>query len=331
MLTSEITKTLRILSDGGVKVGEKLIIDGHDRVPYRIVTHIHSDHTIGLEKSIVSKSTLVATPLTMEWLKALGYNIRRNQELSLNYGEEVRIGNLTVTLQKTLHIPGSAQVVIDSSDGRIVYTSDFKKPGIETPILSADILVIDAVYGRSDYVRSFDDTIDMILADLVKELLSQGPVYIYAYYGKVQEVMALLRDYDINAPFIVTQKNFRLCRIAERFGFKFGDYVLAGTPDSEDIIRDGWYVYFSHISRRINGIGNHIVLSGWEFKYPYKRLGSKYWLVAFSDHADFKGLIRYIEDSKPRELIINRVRSVGAEDLANYVRKKLGIKAYLLP
>lgn len=331
MLVSDITN-IRILSDGGIKVGDNLIIDGFDKVPYRVVTHIHSDHTVGLEKSLLIRSSIIATPLTIEWLKALDYKIPKINEIKLPYGGELRINDMKLTLQKTLHIPGSAQVVIDTEYGeRIVYTSDFKKPGTETPILPADILIIDAVYGRSDYVRVFDDTIELILVDLVKELLSQGPVYIYAYYGKVQEVMMLLRNYGINAPFIVTQKNFRLCRIAERYGFKFGDYVLAGTPDSEDIIRDGWYIYFSHINRRINGIGNHVVLSGWEFKYPYRRLGNRYWLVAFSDHADFNGLLRYVEDSKPKKLIINRVRSVGAEDLAIYVKKKLGIETYLLP
>ena len=263
----------------------------------------------------------------------MGHKIPESLIVRINYGDEFKVSDYVLKFIKSEHIPGTTQVQIELPSGEVaVYTSDFKKPGEKTPILKADYLVIDAVYGSPSFVREFDDYIEEVLVDLVKELLSRGPVYIYGYYGKIQEVMQLLREYGIDAPYLVTPRHYRLCKVAELFGMKFGDYVLSGTSEADDIMRDGWYVFFSHISRRFNGVvGNHVILSGWEFRRPYRRLGSRRWLVAFSDHSDFRGLIKYVKESGAKEVLINTVRSTGAEEFRDYVIRKLGVKAYLLP
>ncbi len=318
--------------DGAVIINE-LSIDGHGGGRYRVVTHAHSDHTVNLGKSINNNMKLIATPLTINWLKVLGHKIPNPLIIEVNYGDEFRLGDTVFKFIKSVHIPGTFQVRAELPSGEVVvYTSDFKRPGDETPIINSDYLVIDAVYGNPSFVREFDDYINEVLVDLVKELLSKGPVYIYGYYGKIQEVMQLLRDYGIDAPYLVTPKHYRLCKVAEVYGMRFGDYVLSGTPEADDIVRDGWFIFFSHISRRFNGVvGNHIVLSGWEFRRPFRRLGSRRWLVAFSDHSDFRGLVKYVEESGAKEVIINTVRSTGAEEFREYVVRKLGVKAYLLP
>ena len=97
-------------------------------------------------------------------------------------------------------------------------------------------------------------------------------------------------------------------------------------------MRDGWFIYFTHISSRaLNVSGNHIILSGWEFKNPLRRLSERSWLVAFSDHADFKGLIKYVTESRARYVIVNKSRSVGAYEFAKYLNKRGNVKALVLP
>ncbi len=323
-----------MLNDGGIKVGNAIVIDGHsDSSNLRVVTHIHSDHIIYLDKSLSIGLKLLATPLTLEWLRELNFIINENDHIALDYNNEVKIDNLKLKLIKAKHIPGSAQVEIEYEGTRLTYTSDFKKPGSETPIIESDVLIMDAIYGRPEYVRDFDDLIEEILADFIKELLTKGPVYVYGYYGKVQEVMELLRGYGVDAPYIVPLKHYKLCRVAERYGLKFGEYILAGTREAEEVMRDEWFIYFAHISNSkvINNRGNHIILSGWEFKYPLRRLNERSWLVAFSDHADFKGLVKYVKESKAKYVIVNRIRSVGAYEFANYINKKIGIKAMVMP
>lgn len=322
-------------NDHGVISIGTVDIDGVDDGRVRIVTHAHSDHTVGLNKSANISEKIVATPLTLEWLPVIGQRLPRHKLVPLNYGEVIRAGDLTIRFHKAVHIPGTAQVTVEFPDGiTLAYTSDFKRPGEGTPILSPDVLVMDAVYGRPSYRREFDDIIDTILADAVRELLATGPVYLYGYHGKIQEVMELLRKEGVDAPYILPYKQYRLAKIAEKYGHVFGDYVLQGTDEAEDIMRDGWFIYFAHVSskRRLNGvIGNHLFLNGWEFSRPYKRIGRNKWLVAFSDHADFTGLLKYVEESKPRLLLVNTPRSTGGIEFAEYVRKKLGIEALLLP
>ena len=108
------------------------------------------------------------------------------------------IDNLKLKLIKAKHIPGSAQVEIEYEGTRLTYTSDFKKPGSETPIIESDVLIMDAIYGRPEYVRDFDDLIEEILADFIKELLTKGPVYVYGYVGAVC-VYLVPADYDWDA------------------------------------------------------------------------------------------------------------------------------------
>ncbi len=330
---------LRIGDDGGIKVSlpeRDVIIDGHAPGALRVVTHIHTDHTRGLGKTISSSGTVAGTPLTLDWLKALGYHLSKRNRIPLNYNQKLSLGgSANLELKYAYHIPGSSQVLMEFSNGlRVVYTSDFKKPVERTPVIQADVLVIDAVYGDPSFRRPFDDYIEEVLTDFVRELLARGPVHIYGYYGKVQEVMEILRRNDLDAPFILSHKQYLLTKIAERYGMEFGDYVHVNSREAEDIIRDGWYVFFTHLSgsrRQFNGLGSHVILSGWEFSRPYRRLGSRRWLVAFSDHADFNGLIKYIEESGPRLVIVNNRRSVRGEVFASYIKNRLGVKTLLLP
>jgi len=327
-------RLLSINKHGGVIAKQHVVVDGHEDTLLRVATHAHSDHLVFLNKSINSGLTLVGTPLTLEWLRAMGYKVPERQLKSVDYGRPIRIKDIKVVLEKACHIPGSAQVIIETNDGlKVVYTSDFKKPVTETPVVEADVLVTDATYGNPSYVREFDDYIELILADLVRELLPRGPVYIYGYYGKIQEVMEILRREGIDAPFILPHRQYVLARIAEKYGLNLGTYIHVNSSEAEDVMRDGWYVYLTHTNsrRHTNSLGNHIILSGWEFRRPYRKIRKNVWLVAFSDHADFRGLVRYIKEARPREVVVNSIRSTCGDLFAEYVRRKLNVEVILLP
>jgi len=324
---------IRINSHGGVIIGSAVVIDGHvDGLP-RIVTHIHSDHTKYLLRSAHKSPYILGTPITLEWLLALGTKINEEKLKPLNFNETFRLAEYIVEFRKAHHIPGTAQVVCEAQDGtRVVYTSDFKKPGKETPIINSDVLVIDAVYGDPSYRRFFDDYIDVLLADFVKETLAKGPVYLHAYYGKVQEVMKILRDEGVDAPFVLDPKQYILAKVLEKHGWAIKDYFLSSSDEAQEVMRAGWYVYFTHLFRKgVNGFGTHIRLSGWEFRTPIKRVNHRWWQIAFSDHADFEGLVYYVEIAKPKVVLVNSVRSTGGRSFTYYLNKKLGIRAYLLP
>lgn len=326
---------LKINEHGGIVVDKSLVIDGHEDFHERIVTHIHSDHTVKLADSLRRRQKLIGTPLTLEWISIMNGFKDLSLFRPLDYRQVYRLGKLKVTLEKAIHIPGTAQVLIEHEDGiTIGYTSDFKKVSGGTEVLQPDVLIMDAVYGHPSYVREFDDFIETVLADLVNELLSKGPVHVYAYYGKVQEVMQVLRERGVIAPFVLSHKQYVLTKVAEKYGMRFGEYLHVNSEEGDEVLRSGWYVYLTHSTSysKLKGSAkaNHVMLSGWEFSHPLRRIDDKNFLVAFSDHSDFKGLIEYVENSKPKILVVNSVRSSRGRTFADYVTSKLGIKAILL-
>lgn len=326
---------IRVNDHGGISVNGSVVIDGHEDLHERIVTHVHSDHTVGLAESVRRRQKIIGTPLTLEWLSVMtGFNYS-SLFVPLDYDQPHRVGDLKIVFKKAVHIPGTAQVLIEYEDNTTIgYTSDFKKVGRGTEVIQPDVLVIDAVYGHPSYVREFDDFIETILADLVNELLSRGPVHLYAYYGKVQEVMQVLRERGVIAPFILSHKQYLLAKIAEKHGMKFGEYFHINSREGVDVVRSGWYVYLTHSTSyprlKENSKVSHVTLSGWEFTKPYRKTGSNSYLVAFSDHSDFKGLIKYVESSRPKLLVVNNVRSSQARVFADYVANKLNIKTLVL-
>lgn len=326
---------IRINDHGGISINKSIVIDGHEDFHERIVTHVHSDHTARLTESIRRRQKIVGTPLTLEWLSVMtGFN-DSSLLVPLNYDQPYEVEDLKIIFKKAIHIPGTAQVLVEYEDNvTIGYTSDFKKVGKGTDVIQPDILIIDAVYGHPSYVREFDDFIETILADLVNELLSKGPVHLYAYYGKVQEVMQILRERGVIAPFILSHKQYLLSRIAEKYGMRFGEYFHVNSREGMDVIRSGWYVYLTHSTNyprfKENNKVSHVTLSGWEFMKPYRKIGSNSYLVAFSDHSDFKGLAEYVERSKPKLLVVNDVRSSQGKAFADYITSKLNIKTVVL-
>ncbi len=336
-----VLERVSIRRSGAIVMGSHIAVDGHEpNYPFRVVTHIHSDHILDLDKSISECSLIIATPPTLEILTELGFRIPQHKQLCLDYGRRIELPDGELELVKSKHIVGSAQVLfIDhETELSIGYSSDFKEPGRGTPVMNVDVLVIESTYGRPEWSRPLKDLAEQALVDLVKQLLGEGPVYIYGYYGKLQEAMHILREGGIIAPFLSPPKVYRISKIAEKYGYKVGELYIDQTPEAHEIMKSGWYVYFEHSNRaRSRSIyaptnASHIVLTGWEFSSVCKRVGDRVWRVALSDHADFEDLLEYVRMSKPKLVIVDKVRAgQAAEVFAHEVRKRLDIYAMAMP
>ncbi|MET1101975.1 MAG: MBL fold metallo-hydrolase [Pyrodictiaceae archaeon] len=331
---------IRITSTGAIVLAKGIAVDGYmDSSIVRVVTHIHSDHILGLEKDIKNRRSIVATPLTHDMLEILGYSMGPRQKIKLPYdiGYKVECGKLV--LRRTNHIPGSCMVMLECSQGLYGYTSDFKLPGTFIP-QEPDILVIDATYGRKEWRRPWQEEINELLVDAVLDGLSKGPVYLYGYNGKLEEVMILLRSRGVEAPFIVPFKTFLIAKTLEKHGYSLGMVYHEDDHRVHEIARDGWFIAFEHLYewRRRRSIirgykkPTHILLTGWEFREPIRRLSENEWIISFSDHADFSQLVEYIEEARPKFVIVDSYRGrSGAEYFASYLVKKLNIPARTMP
>ena len=325
-----------VTAKGAILLGKYVACDAFDEVrPLRVITHAHSDHMLGLRQSLENCEAVMMTPATMDMINVLKgpLFLMAGKVKALEYEEEFKYMDERLTLHYTDHILGSAQVLVEDAEGtRILYTSDFRLP--ETPIIESDVLVVETTYGNPSRVRPFKKSVKSILVSLVEQGLKKSPVYLFGYYGKIQEVMQILHRAGVRAPFVVPEKVFKVSKICERHGMRLGRYLLSGGDEAQLLIQRGQpYVAFYHMgSRRYVGKeALRICMSGWEFEGPYRRTAENEYLIALSDHSDFKELVRYVRESKPKLVITDNYRVGDAVALAREIQRRLNIPAKPLP
>ena len=275
------------------------------------------------------------TPATRDLLTVLRgpTSVMNGSIYALNYGQTLPYDGERITLHPADHILGAAQVLVEDKDeARIIYTGDFRMSS--TPVLEADILVLEATYGNPFQVRPFRKIVETALVSLAESALENGPLYIFGYHGKLQEVMQILHENDISAPFILPEKIFHTAKVCERYGMRVGKVLAANEEEARDIARRNEpHVAFYHMNSRryVSTDCCRICVSGWEFSGPRRQVGPNEHIVALSDHADFKELLQYVSESKPKLVITDNYRVGDAVVLAREIEKRLGIPAKALP
>jgi len=325
-----------VTEKGAILLGKHVACDGFDETkPLRVVTHAHSDHMIGLKQSLKECEATVMTPATKDLIDALKgpLFLMAGEVKTLRYGEGFMYGDEQLTLHYADHILGAAQVLIEDAEGtRILYSSDFRLP--ETQVVESDILVMEATYGHPYRVRPFKKTVESILVSLVEQGLKNGPVYLFGYYGKLQEVMQILHRVGVRVPFVVPEKVFRVSKICERYGMRLGRYLLSSDEEVQLMAqkREPYLAFYHMGSRRYVGRDAlRICLSGWEFESPYRRIAENEYIVALSDHSDFTELLKYVEESNPKLVVTDNYRFGDAVALAREIQRRLSIPAKPLP
>jgi len=325
-----------ITSKGAVLLGKHVACDSYDGSrPLRVVTHAHYDHLAGLEQSLRKCQAVIMTPATRDLLTAMRgplFPLMGNVQ-PLNYGETLTHMDEYLTLHRADHILGAAQVLVEDDEGtRVVYTGDFRMS--DTPVLEADVLVLEATYGNPFQVRPFQKLVEDALVSLVESALKTGPVYIFGYHGKLQEVMQILHTNHVKVPFVAPEKIFQISKVCEGYGMRLGKILSIIGDEARDIVeRNETHVAFYHMNsrRHVGKDAFRISVSGWEFNSPRRQIAPKEHLVALSDHSDFKELLQYVAESKPKMVITDNYRVGDAKVLAQEIEKRLSIPAEALP
>ncbi|MEM0240259.1 MAG: MBL fold metallo-hydrolase [Candidatus Nezhaarchaeales archaeon] len=326
MLSALVTRSKAIL------MGERIVCDAHEGGrEIRVITHAHYDHVLGLKESLSECRAVYATPITKDMLSVL-YGKKAEKISVLNYEEPVMVGSEVLVLYPANHIPGSAQVLVEDVDGsRVLYTSDFRLPG--APVIETDILVIEATYGHPKCVRPPIDDVYDALIKLVNDEVEKRPIYVYGFYGKVQEVMDVLRRRGVYAPFLAEGKMYELTVVCAKHNLKVRDVVSATSKEGLEILRGGGgYVFFKHASKLGENVkGLKIYLTGWEFNVTHRKVSNDMYRVSLSSHSDFNHLIAYVEDSRPKKVIVDNSRDGFGVEFAREVRKRLRLEAIAMP
>jgi putative mRNA 3-end processing factor len=326
-----------VTRSGAVLLGKHVACDAYDESrPIRVVSHAHADHMIGLGKSLKNCEVTVMTPATRDMIDALKGPrfLSKGTVKTLDYGEAFTYGDETLTLHYADHILGTAQALVeDKEQTRILYSSDFRYS--RTPLVEADILVMEATYGDPVRVRPFGMMAEGILVSLVEQGLKRGPVYVFGYHGKLQKMMRILYEAKIKTPFIVPERIHRVSKVCEQHGMKLGKQLLPFDGEEAQFVlaqNEPSVVFYHSFSRKkVEGEALQIRASGWEFGKPCRRVGANEYVVALSDHSDFNELLRYVERCNPRMVITDKYRSEVARIFAREIEKRLKIPAKAAP
>jgi putative mRNA 3-end processing factor len=289
-----------------------------------LITHAHGDHARS------GHDAVLATPDTIGLMKLrYGEDAAKNWQ-PVEYEKPIHLGPVTVTFYPAGHILGSAQILLETKEQRIVVSGDYKRypdksiPGF-TPV-PCDIFVTEATFGLP--VFQHPDPLDEA-RKLVKSI-AQFPqqshlVAVYAL-GKAQRLIRLLREAGYDAPIYMHGSLVNMCAYYQSQGVDLGDLRKAtGLPKGTltgclvlappSALKEVW-------SRRMTEpiIG---MASGWmTVKQRVRQRGIELPLV-ISDHADWNELTQTIKDTGAGEIWVTH----GREDALVHWCQTQGLKA----
>jgi len=221
------TSKAQILLDYGVMLNHAPGFPMHippKEVDAIVVTHSHLDHSgavpifhISEQKKVYgTKLTLdLSSLLIKDFIHLSSYylpfeyielNSMIRNYVSINYGEEITVGDIKFTLLDSGHIPGSASVLVEAEGKRLLYTSDFNT--IETRLLHGanfdcgelDAVIIESTYADEDHTerRILEKKFIEEITDVVE---SGGTVLVPAFsVGRAQEIACILAAYHFEYP-----------------------------------------------------------------------------------------------------------------------------------
>jgi DNA ligase-1 len=300
---------------------ENFWLDPRDRKPFAFVSHAHSDHIAPHDEIIVSERTARLMQARLPG--------KRNEHV-VAFGERTTIRGLDLMLLPAGHIFGSAQLFLETSEGSLLYTGDFKlRPGRSaepTEWRQAETLIMETTYGLPRYrLPPTEEVIGQIVA-FCRDALDAGAVPVLLGYslGKAQEILCSLTGAGLTP--MLHGSVHQMTRIYEQFGQSFCEYerYKAGEVAGKVLICPP----SANRSRMLERIRDKRVamISGWAVDssavYRYQVDAA----FALSDHADYTDLLRYVELVQPqRVLTLHGFAAEFARDL-----RDRGVEAWAL-
>ena len=272
-------------------------IDPTSPVDHAVITHGHGDH------ARPGNAHVLATPGTIAIMQARFGDGAGKALQPLDYGQSLRIGDVSLRFAPAGHVLGSAQAVIDYEGIRVVVSGDYKRRADPTcppfEVVPCDLFITEATFGLPIF-RHPDDRgeIRKLLSSL--EIFPERTHLVGAYaLGKTQRVLALLRQAGWDRPIWLHGALFPLTELYTRFGCEFGEVRPATEAAAAEMkgqivlappsaIRDRW-------SRRM-AEPIHAVASGWMAVRARARQAGAELPLVISDHADWDELTRTIRE-----------------------------------
>jgi putative mRNA 3-end processing factor len=299
-------------------------IDPVRPVARAVITHGHSDH------ARAGHGAVLATQETLDIMRLRYGETFAGSTQAIRYGEELRLGDVTIKFHPAGHILGSAQISVTCERTRIVASGDYKDAPDPTcapfEVIRCDAFITEATFGLP--VFRHGDAADEIRKLLASVALFPERAHLVGAYslGKAQRVIALIRAAGYGAPIYLHGAMDKITHYYETRGVALGELRpvkgvkkadLAGTitlaPPSAT--SDIW-------TRRFPDPVTAFA-SGWmRVRARARQRGVELPLV-ISDHADWDGLTATIAATGAGEVWVTH----GQEDALVHWCKTQGLAA----
>jgi len=261
------------------------------------VSHAHSDHTGRHALTLATRETLDFMRLRMGKLKGAVE--------AIPFGEPRTFESFRIRLLPAGHVLGSAQCLVESASGSLLYTGDFKlRAGLTSEAADscrADTLVMESTFGLPKYVFPTSESVRSAITGFCQETLGSGGVPALLAYslGKAQEVLALLGRAGLPAmphPTIV-----KLLPVYEAAGYSF-PIPLDWNPSRSDrcvlVCPPSARAALSKVARLRTAL-----VSGWALDPSAIHRSHCDAAFPLSDHAGYDELLRHVENVAPRRVL----------------------------
>src|SRR5436305_7331296 len=299
-------------------------IDPVRPVERAVITHGHSDHARS------GHGAVLATQETLDMMRLRYGDGFATSTQAIAYGEEIRLGGVSVKFYPAGHVLGSAQIAVSCNGTRIVASGDYKDAPDPTcvpfEVVPCDVFITEATFGLPVFCHG--DAADEIKKLLASVALFPERAHLVGAYslGKAQRVIALLREQGYDAPIYLHGAMETITRYYESRGIALGELRLVKGMKKADLAGTITLAPPSATSdiwtRRFPDPVTAFA-SGWmRVRARARQRGVELPLV-ISDHADWNGLTATIEATGAGEIWVTH----GQEDALVHWCKTKGLAA----
>jgi Cft2 family RNA processing exonuclease len=290
-----------------------LWLDPEGDRPLAFLSHAHADHARG------AHGRVYCTPATAELYRLRGGGAA--DIVAVDYGVPFELGKARLTLFPAGHILGSAQLLVEHGDQRLVYTGDLRldEPLLGPPgeIVPCDRLVIESTYGLPIFrFLSAADAREAIVS-AARKALDEGstPVLLGYPLGRGQELVHVLSEAGV--PVAAHGAVAKYLDLHARFlGRRFDAEPYERGLRGRAIVGP---LGFGRQLAASDGAVRVVAVSGWALLDNARARFAADTLVPWSDHSSFGELVRYVEASGARTV---DVVHGFAEPFANILRSR---------
>ncbi|QLH75332.1 MAG: hypothetical protein HPY73_07730 [Methanomassiliicoccales archaeon] len=289
-------------------------------------SHAHSDH-IPTKYERKGENRIVSTDFTRRFISEVKGKDLLPQE------------HPKVTMYNAGHVTGSVMFEIEIDEQKVLYTGDFctrDRFRIEgARPRKVDYLIMEATYGRPEYVFPPTDRMFGIMKDWIEDSLAQNysvVLFTSSNLGKTHELIHALRDFGPHVHGTISSTS----RVLKKCGLEL-DYVEEG-----DSCGDGPFVLigannqraFAEIMQRHRGVRKmrRATVTGWAAgRRGGLDRGRNYGIdeaFAISDHCDYNELMAFVKACSPKKVFLEHGYSL---ELAESIRRETGIEACPVP